>query len=122
MISPKTVEQVLHITPAISNEMANAIELWGDMYEGNAYWLHEPTSEDPSAVRSLGLAQFIASEKARTALLEFESEITTPTKEVEVDNPDYVAPGTVDEFGVPQFDTQPKTIKEKSLTNSRIEM
>lgn len=118
MISPKTVEQVLHITPAISSEMSEAIELWGDMYEGNSYWLHEPTNEDPSAVRSLGLPQFIASEKARTALLEFESEITTPTKEVEVDNPDYVAPGTTDDFGVPIISSQPEKITKEQPVSS----
>ena len=78
MTGTKTIESVLHITPAISSDMINAIQLWGDMYENHAYWLHEPTPEDMSCVKSLGLAQLIASEKARTALLEFESEVTAP--------------------------------------------
>lgn len=117
MIEPKSVEQVLHLTPAISSEMVNAIELWGDMYEGYSPWLHEPTFEDPTAVRSLGLPQLIASEKARTALLEFESEITTPIEEKEVDNPEYQEP-SVDEFGMPTFSTKPKTIIEEKPKTS----
>ena len=84
MTGTKTIESVLHITPAISTDMINAIQLWGDMYENHAYWLHEPTADDMSCVKSLGLAQLIASEKARTALLEFESEVTTPMEEKEV--------------------------------------
>ena len=76
MIGTKTIENVLHITPSISSDMINAIELWGAMYENKAPWLKEPTEEDPSCVKSLGLPQFIASEKARTALLEFKSDIT----------------------------------------------
>ena len=84
MTGTKTIESVLHITPAISSDMINAIQLWGDMYENHAYWLHEPTPEDMSCVKSLGLAQLIASEKARTALLEFESEVTAPMEEKEI--------------------------------------
>lgn len=83
MISGKSIQNVINVTPILSNEMANAIELWEDMYKGKSPWLKEPTFEDPSRVVSLGIPQLIASEKARTALLEFESEITTPMKEVE---------------------------------------
>jgi len=83
MTSNKAIENVLHVTPIVSNEMASAIELWEDMYKGHSPWLKEPTFDDPTVVKSLGLPQLIASEKARTALLEFESEITTPMKEVE---------------------------------------
>ena len=32
MIGPKTLENVLNITPAISSEMKTVIELWEDMY------------------------------------------------------------------------------------------
>ena len=117
MVQPKSVEQVLNLTPAISSDMANAIELWGDMYEGNSPWLHEPTFEDPSAIRSLGLPQLIASEKACTALLEFESEITTPMEEEEVDNPNYQPPG-MDELGNPIFSSEPKTIIEEKPKSS----
>ena len=119
MISPKSVEQVLHLTPAISNEMITAIELWGDMYEGNAPWLHIPTKEDPTAVLSLGLPQLIASEKARTALLEFESEITTPMEEEEVENPDYVEPSSfVDGEGNMLTSPTPKTIIQQTPVSS----
>ena len=83
MIGTKSIETVLHVAPVMSSEMQNAIQLWEDMYTGHSPWLHEPTYNDPTRITSLGLAQQIACEKARTALLEFESEITTPMKEVE---------------------------------------
>lgn len=72
--------------------MENVIELWAAMYKGESPWLHEPTNQDPTRVVSLGLPSLIASEKARTALIEFTSEITTPTEEVEQPNPDFVPP------------------------------
>lgn len=62
----------------VSSAMKSALNLWGQMYENKAYWLHEPTLEDPSRVTSLGLPAFIASEKARTATLEMKSEVTAP--------------------------------------------
>ena len=83
MIGTKSVESVLHITPVMSTKMQNKIQLWEDMYEGHSPWLREPTYDNPSRIASLGLPQLIASEKARTALLEFESEITTPMEEVD---------------------------------------
>lgn len=83
MVGNKSIENVLHVTPLISSEMADKIQLWEDMYQGKAYWIKDATYNDPSVVRSLGIPQLIASEKARTALLEFESEITTPMKEEE---------------------------------------
>lgn len=98
MIGGRTIEQTLHVAPVISSKMEKSIELWGQMYKGEAPWLHEPTFADPSRVVSLGLPALIASEKARTALLEFQSEITTPVEEVEIENPDYVPPA-VDELG-----------------------
>lgn len=88
MIGSKSVENVLHIAPVVSTDMINAIELWEDMYKGQAPWLREATYDDPTVIKSLGLPQLIASEKARTALLEFESEITTPMKEVETPRED----------------------------------
>lgn len=72
----KSIEQVLHIKPTISNEMINAIELWGDMYQDKAPWLKEGTLQNPERVTSLGLPAFIASEKARMCTLEMKSEIT----------------------------------------------
>lgn len=86
MVSGKTIEKELNISPIISNQMANAIQLWEDMYTGHSPWLKEATFNDPTVIVSLGLPQMIASEKARTALLEFKSEITTPMKEVEVES------------------------------------
>ena len=85
MIGRESIEGALRVTPAISTEMINAIQLWSDMYENKAPWLKSPSFDDPSVVRSLGLPQLIASEKARTALLEFESEITTPMEEKEIE-------------------------------------
>lgn len=81
MIGKTDIEQALHISPIISSDMTNAIELWEDMYKGKAPWLHEPTFDNPTRIVSLGLPAFIASEKARMATLEMKSEITTPQKQ-----------------------------------------
>ena len=105
----KTIEQTLHIVPAVSNKMAEAIDRWTLMYEDKAEWLHEPTFNDPSMVVSLGLPAFISSEKARMCVLELKSEITAPKKETEEDNPNYFPP-TNDEFGNVKVSGQPKTI------------
>lgn len=69
MVSPKSVADVLHISPTISPEMKEHIELWEAMYSDSAPWLNEN-------VHSLGLAPLIASEKARMATLEMEVKIT----------------------------------------------
>ena len=79
MINPKSVQQVLHVVPAVSNEMLDAIELWEDMYKDEAPWLKEPTLADPTQVLSLGLPAFIASEKARMAVMEMQFDITPVT-------------------------------------------
>ena len=86
MVGSKTIEKELNIAPLVSNEMANRIQLWQDLYKGQAPWLKKATYNDPTVIESLGLPQMISSEKARTALLEFKSEITTPMKEVEVES------------------------------------
>lgn len=109
MIGPKTVESTLQITPIISSKMSEAIELWSDMYEDKAPWLKEPDANDPTMIVSLGLPALIASEKARMAVLELKSEITTPTETEEVENPQYTPPVT-DEFGNVVVSGQPKTI------------
>lgn len=111
MIGSRTIEQTLHVTPIMSSQMENAIQLWGDMYKNQAPWLKEPTPQDPVRIVSLGLPALIASEKARTALLEFESEITVKTKKVEVANPNYVDPEP-DEYGNIIPSMEPKTIME----------
>ena len=82
MISTKDIERELNINYAISPQMETAIHLWSDMYKDESPWLHEPDENNPTRVVSLGLATMIASEKARLALLEFESEISTPTEEL----------------------------------------
>lgn len=89
MIGARTIEQTLHVSPSISSQMEEAIQLWSDMYKNQAPWLQEPSAVDPVRVTSLGIPAMIASEKARTALIEFNSEITTPTKEVVRKNPEY---------------------------------
>ena len=121
MIGSRTIQNELHVSYAISPVMETAIQKWTNLYLGKAEWLHEPTDDDPTRVVSLGLPAMIASEKARTALLELESEITAPTEEKEVDNPDY--PGdlmsnvTVGEDGepipMPMGPLPPKTIIEE---------
>lgn len=115
MIGTRTIEQTLHVAPVISSEMEEAIQLWSDMYKNKAPWLKEPTYNDPTRIVSLGLPAMIASEKSRMVLLEFKSEITTPTKEVEVENPDYTEPEP-DEFGNIVPSAQPKMkIEEKPV-------
>ena len=54
MVGARTIEQKLHIAPIISSQMESAIQLWTDMYKGQAPWLHEPNWNDPSRVVSLG--------------------------------------------------------------------
>jgi len=89
MIGSKTIQRELNVSYAISPKMEKAIQMWSVMYADEAPWLHEPDDNDPTNIVSLGLPALIASEKARTALLELESEITVPTEQVEIDNPDY---------------------------------
>lgn len=115
MIGARTIEQALHVAPAISSQMEEAIQLWADMYKNQAPWIKEPSTADPVRVVSLGLPAMIASEKARTALLEFKSEITTPTEEVEIPNPEYKEPEP-DVFGNVIPSAQPPTITEQQPT------
>ena len=117
MIGSRTIEQTLHVTPIISSQMEHAIEMWSDMYKGQAPWLKEPSFNDPVRIVSLGLPSLIASEKARTALLEFKSEITTPTEEVEKENPNYKGP-ELDDFGNILPSIEPKTIVEDKPVTS----
>lgn len=92
MVGIKDIEKKLDVAVAMSVQMQNAIATWGAMYQNKAPWLHEPDNDNPARIASLGLPAMIASEKARTALIEFNSEITTPTEEVEEPNPDYKDP------------------------------
>lgn len=81
-----TVTQALKVTPAISNKMINAIDLWSDMYKGESPWIREPSFDDPTRIVSLGLPSFIASEKARMATLEMKSEITSPDEKSKIND------------------------------------
>ena len=117
MVGSKTIEETLRVTPFISTEMENAIELWGQMYMDKSPWLHEPDDENPVNVTSLGIPAMVASEKARTALLEWKSDITAPVEEVEVENPEYKEPEP-NEYGATLPSSQPKTIKEEQPTGS----
>ena len=89
MIGSRTIQKELNVSYAISPKMETAIQTWTNLYLNKADWLHEPDNESPVRIVSLGLPAMIASEKARVALLELESEITAPTEKVEVPNPDY---------------------------------
>ena len=113
MIGTKSIEKVLHVVPAMSNEMAEAIDLWSQMYKNQAPWVREPTPDDPTRVASLGLPAMIASEKARTATIEMKSEITVPVEETVIDNPDYVPP-IVDAEGVMQVSAVPEKVIRKT--------
>lgn len=113
MIGVATIEQELHVSPAISSQMESAITLWSQMYKNTAPWIKEPYYGSPERVVSLGIPAMIASEKARTALLEWESEITTPTEVIEVENPDYPEDLEKDAFGNVIPTAQPKTLQEE---------
>ena len=89
MIGSRTIQNELKVSYAISPKMEKAIQDWTNLYLNKAEWLHEPDEDDPTRIVSLGIPAMIASEKARTALLEMESEITPITEDVEVPNPDY---------------------------------
>lgn len=76
LLGKKELEDVLNTSVAISDKMRDAVSLWSSMYKGDSPWLKEPTYESPERIVSLGLAPFIASEKARMATLEMKSVIT----------------------------------------------
>ena len=113
----KTIEQTLHMTPAISSKMVEAIDRWTAMYKDEAEWIHEPNQADPIKVVSLGLPSFIASEKARMAVIELESEITAPKKVEEKENPKYFSPYIDTKTGILQSSKEPKTIVEEKPTS-----
>ena len=108
------IEETLHVTPAVSDKMVDAIDEWTAMYMDEAEWLHEPTESDPTKVVSLGLPAFIASEKARMAVLELKSEITAPTTTKRIPNPKYFPP-TSDEFGTVRASGESPTIVEETV-------
>ena len=83
MLPKKNIQEVLQVNPCVSDKMGDAIELWSNMYIGEAPWLKEPTPEDPTRIVSMGIPALIASEKARMATLEMKSEISAPMEEVD---------------------------------------
>ena len=106
------IEETLHVTPAVSDKMSQAIDEWTAMYMDEAEWLHEPDASDNRRVVSLGLPAFIASEKARMAVLELKSEITAPTKTERKPNPKYFPPVS-DAFGNVRASGEPPTVVEE---------
>lgn len=98
MFPTRAIKDAIRVEVAISDKMVNAIQLWSQMYEGSAPWLKNPKPGYPERVVSLGLPALIASEKARMATIEMESEITPPMKDVEKENPDYQPP-SIDQNG-----------------------
>ena len=95
MLPKKTVEDVLHITPCVSDRMAESIQLWADMYEGNSPWIREPTPDNPTRIVSLGLPALIASEKARMVTLEMKTEISAPMAEIQLNQPNPMSPNAM---------------------------
>lgn len=119
MIGSRTIQNELHVTYAISPQMERAIQDWSLLYKNKAPWLHEPTDDDPTRVVSLGLPALIASEKARTALLELESEINAPTTQVEIENPDYPGETRYAEDLNGEKVPIPRSLPPKTITEER---
>ena len=115
MLGLDEITQVVKKKPAISQDMYNEIQKWSAMYEGRAPWLRKPDRDNPVKVVSLGLPALIASEKARMATLEMESEITAPMIDEEKENPDYEPPG-IDENGIPRMGKGSMTYTESVPT------
>ena len=46
MLPKKNIQEVLQVNPCVSDKMGDAIELWSNMYIGEAPWLKEPTYEE----------------------------------------------------------------------------
>lgn len=115
MLGRDVITKVLSVKPAMSGAMINQIQLWSDMYEGRAPWLKEPNLAEGEYVRvvSLGLPALIASEKARMATLEMESEITPPMKDVEKENPDYEPPSVDDATGMVNMGRESMMVTEQ---------
>ena len=114
----KTIEQTLHMTPAVSSKMTEAIDRWTAMYEDRAEGIHdEPEFANPVKIVSLGLPSFIASEKARMAVIELQSEITAPKKVEEKENPKYFAPYIDAKTGQLKSSGVSKTVVEEKATS-----
>lgn len=85
LIAPNTIETAISVEPLISNEMSEAIELWGEMYTNQSPWLQEAKADNGYvAIKSLNLPAQIASEKACSAVLEMGVAITPKTESDEI--------------------------------------
>lgn len=73
MISQSTIKEALGVDVSISDEMINALRIWGQLYENEAEWIG-------GNVRSLNLAATIASEIARATTIEMKVEVTGGTR------------------------------------------
>lgn len=74
MVAYKDISDTIDIsTTVISDEMADALDLWRKMYKDNSPWLDED-----AGVYSLGLAQTICNEFSTLVLDEVKSEIIVP--------------------------------------------
>lgn len=69
MFNKSSIENALNVNIAVSQVMANEINLWSILYENKAPWLGHTVS-------SLNLPATIAAEVSRMVTLELESEIT----------------------------------------------
>jgi A118 family predicted phage portal protein len=69
MFDKNTVEKAVGVEIAVSDDMQDAIELWGKLYENEADWLS-------STVKSLNLPSAIASEITRMVMLELRIEVS----------------------------------------------
>lgn len=74
MLPYKEIESVERIETPLSVEMANALDLWYDMYRNKAPWLQ------PDTMKSLNLPAFICAEIARQVTLEMKWNITGKAK------------------------------------------
>lgn len=69
ILNRQDIAKELEIKIAMNNDMANAIELWCNMYSNNPPWLDDET-------KTMGLPGAIANELARLVTIEFKSEIS----------------------------------------------
>jgi A118 family predicted phage portal protein len=69
MINHSSVKSALHVDIAISQPMAEALQLWSSMYENKAPWIGKD-------IRSLNLPSAIAGEIARTVTVEMQVEFS----------------------------------------------
>lgn len=85
MFSKDEIGHALGITLGAPDKMRQQIELWGDLYEGNAPWVRQGAelgaaprhgAGSGQGVKSLGLPAAVASELARLCTIELRSELS----------------------------------------------